>query len=67
VPEFLQHRLALPIILLAFIAGLPTYLMTKNVPPGWMQSAQGINLAKQISRNRSRCILPLGAFVGALE
>ncbi len=66
VPEFLQHRLALPIILLAFIAGLPTYLMTKNVPPGWMQSAQGINLARQMFSQSITLYLPLGAFVAAV-
>jgi hypothetical protein len=65
-PEFLQHRLALPIILMAFTAGLPTYLMTKNVPPGWMQSPQGINLAKQMFSQSITLFLPLGAFVAAV-
>jgi ABC-type transport system involved in multi-copper enzyme maturation permease subunit len=66
VPEFIQHRLALPLVLIAFTAGLPTYLATKNVPPGWMQSAQGINLAKQMFAQSITLFLPLGAFVAAI-
>jgi hypothetical protein len=64
--EFVQHRLALPLVLLAFVAGLPTYLMTKNTPPGWMQSAQGVNLAKQMFASSITLFLPLGAFVGSV-
>jgi hypothetical protein len=66
VPEFIQHRLALPLVLIAFVAGLPTYLMTKNVPTGWMQSPQGINLAKQMFAQSITLFLPLGAFVAAV-
>ncbi len=66
IPEFIQHRLALPIILLAFIAGLPTYLMTKNVPPGWLQSPQGINSVKQLFSQSLTLFLPLGAFVASV-
>ena len=40
--------------------------MTKNTPPGWMQSAQGINLAKQMFAQSITLYLPLGAFVGAI-
>ena len=65
-PDFLTQRLALPLILLAFAAGLPTYLMTKNTPPGWMQSPQGINLAHQMFMQSITLYLPLGAFVGAV-
>jgi ABC-type multidrug transport system permease subunit len=65
-PDFVIHRLTLPLILLAFAAGLPTYLMTKNTPPGWMQSPQGINLAKQMFSQSITLYLPLGAFVGAV-
>lgn len=66
VPEFVAHRLALPLLLLAFAAGLPTYLMTKNVPPGWMQSPQGVNLAKQMFAQSITLFLPLGAFVASV-
>ena len=66
VAEFVQHRLALPLILLAFVAGLPTYLMTKNTPPGWMQGPQGINLAKQMFASSITLFLPLGAFVASV-
>jgi hypothetical protein len=66
IPEFIQHRLALPIILLAFIAGLPTYLMTKNMAPGWMQTPQGINTVKQLFSQSITLFLPLGAFVAAV-
>jgi hypothetical protein len=66
VPEFIQHRLALPLVLIAFAGGLPTYLMTKNVPPGWMQSAEGVNLAKQMFAQSITLFLPLGAFVAAI-
>jgi ABC-type multidrug transport system permease subunit len=62
----LQHRLALPLVLMAFTAALPTYLMTKNTPPGWMQSPQGINLAKQMFTQSITLFLPLGAFVAAV-
>ena len=65
-PDFLTQRLALPLILLAFAAGLPTYLMTKNTPLGWMQSPQGINLARQMFAQSITLYLPLGAFVGAV-
>jgi hypothetical protein len=65
-PDFLQQRLALPLILLAFVAALPTYLMTRNTPPGWMQSPQGIELAKQMFSQSITLYLPLGAFVGAV-
>ena len=65
-PDFLTQRLVLPLILLAFAAGLPTYLMTKNTPPGFMQSAQGIMLAKQMFSQSITLYLPLGAFVGAV-
>jgi ABC-type multidrug transport system permease subunit len=61
-----MQRLVLPLILLAFAAGLPTYLMTKNTPPGWMQSGQGIVLAKQMFSQSITLYLPLGAFVGAV-
>lgn len=65
-PDFLIQRLTLPLVLLAFAAGLPSYLMTKNTPPGWMQSPQGINLAKQMFSQSITLYLPLGAFVGAV-
>ncbi len=65
-PEFVTHRLALPLILLVFAAGLPTYVMTKNTPPGWMQSPQGINLARQMFSQSITLFLPLGAFVAAV-
>lgn len=64
--DFVTQRLALPIILLAFTAGLPTYLMTENTPPGWMQSPQGINLAKQMFAQSITLFLPLGAFVASV-
>jgi hypothetical protein len=66
IPEFIQHRLALPIILLVFVAGLPTYLMTKNTAPGFLQSPQGINLVKQLFAQSITLFLPLGAFVAAV-
>lgn len=64
--DFVQQRLVLPLILLAFAAGLPTYLMTKDSPAGFMQSPQGINLAKQMFSQSITLYLPLGAFVGAV-
>ena len=64
-PDFLLQRLVLPLVLLAFAAGLPTYLMTKNTSPGFMQSPQGILLAKQMFAQAITLYLPLGAFVGA--
>jgi hypothetical protein len=66
VPDFLQRRLVLPLILLAVSAGLPTYLMTRHTPPGFMESAQGIGLAKQMFSQSITLFLPLGAFVGAV-
>jgi ABC-type multidrug transport system permease subunit len=66
VPEFIQHRLALPLVLIAFVGGLPTYLAATNVPPGWMQSPQGIVLAKQMFAQSISLFLPLGAFVAAV-
>jgi hypothetical protein len=66
IPEFVQHRLVLPLVLLAFAAGLPTYMMTKNTPPGWMQTPQGVNLAKQMFAQSITLFLPLGAFVAAV-
>ncbi len=66
VVEFVVHRLTLPLILLAFAAGLPTYLRMKGTPPGWIQSPQGMNLAKQMFSQSITLFLPLGAFVGAV-
>jgi ABC-type multidrug transport system permease subunit len=65
-PDFLLQRLVLPLVLLAFAAGVPTYLMTKNTSPGFMQSPQGILLAKQMFAQAITLYLPLGAFVGAV-
>lgn len=65
-PDFLLQRLTLPLVLLAFAAGLPTWLMTKDAPAGFMQSPQGINLAKQMFSQSITLYLPLGAFVGAV-
>lgn len=64
--DFLQQRLILPLILLAVAAGLPTWLMTRNTPPGFMQSQQGIDFAKQMFSQSITLYLPLGAFVGAV-
>jgi hypothetical protein len=66
VPEFILHRLALPVILIAFVTGLPTYLMTRNAAPGFLQSPQGINLVKQLFSQSLTLFLPLGAFVAAV-
>lgn len=63
--EFVVHRLAVVLILLAFVSGLPTYLMTKNTPSGFMQSTQGVMLARQMFAQSVTLFLPLGAFVGA--
>jgi ABC-type transport system involved in multi-copper enzyme maturation permease subunit len=65
-PDFLQRRLVLPLILLAISAGMPTWLMTRHSPPGFMESAQGIALAKQMFSQSITLFLPLGAFVGAV-
>jgi hypothetical protein len=65
-PDFLQRRLVLPLILLAVSAGLPTWLMTRHTPAGFMESAQGINLAKLMFSQSITLFLPLGAFVGAV-
>ena len=64
--EFATQRLTLPLILLAFAVGLPTYLMTKNTAPGYMQTPQGINLARQMFSQSITLYLPLGGFVGAV-
>ncbi len=63
--EFVKHRLALPLILLVVIGALPAYMMTRNVPAGFMQSGQGIMLAKQQFQTIT-LYLPLAAFVGAV-
>jgi hypothetical protein len=63
--DFLLQRLSLPLILLAFASWLPTWLMTRNAAPGWMQTAQGISFAKQMFSQSVTLYLPLGAFVGA--
>jgi hypothetical protein len=65
-PDFLQRRLVLPLVLLAVSAGLPTYLMTRHTQPGFMDTAQGIGLAKQMFSQSITLFLPLGAFVGAV-
>ena len=66
IPDFVIHRLALPLILVAVAAALPTYLTTKSMPPGWMQSAQGIRFAHQMFSQSVTLYLPLGAFVWPL-
>jgi hypothetical protein len=64
--EFVVHRLALPLILVAFAAGLPTYLMMKSASAGWLQTPQGINAVRQVFAQSVTLFLPLGAFVGAV-
>lgn len=66
VPDFILHRLSLPLILIVFAAGLPTYLMMTHAPPGWIQSPQGISQVKQLFEQAIGLYLPLGAFVGAV-
>ncbi|MFI5230989.1 MAG: hypothetical protein ACHQSE_00630 [Gemmatimonadales bacterium] len=66
VPDFFLHRLSLPLILVAFVAGLPAYLMVSHAPAGWLQSPQGINQARQMFEQSITLYLPLGAFVAAV-
>lgn len=65
-PDFFLHRLSLPLIFVAFVAGLPTYLMVTHAPAGWLQSQQGINQVRQLFEQSLTLYLPLGAFVGAV-
>ena len=66
VPDFFLQRLSLPLILVAFAAGLPAYLMTTHGPAGWLQSPQGISQVRQLFEQSVTLYLPLGAFVGAI-
>ncbi|MGH7654802.1 MAG: hypothetical protein ACREN6_09070 [Gemmatimonadaceae bacterium] len=65
-PDFLVDRLSLPLILVAFVAGLPAYLMTTHAPPGWLQTPQGIRQVTQLFEQSVTLYLPIGAFVGAV-
>ena len=66
ISEFVLHRLALPLILVAFAAGLPAYLMMKSASAGWLQTPQGINTVRQLFSQSITLFLPLGAFVGSV-
>jgi hypothetical protein len=65
--DYITQRLVLPLILLVFFAGLPTYLMTRNSPPGFMQSPEGIRSAKQLFAQSVTLFLPLGSGFGAVR
>ena len=65
-PDFLMQRLSVPVIMLGFVAFFPTYMMTKNTTPGFMQSAQGISLARQMFSQSITLYLPIGAFVAGV-
>jgi hypothetical protein len=64
--DYLTQRLVLPVILLAFVAGLPTYMITKGASPGFMQSPEGIRTAKQLFSQSVTLFLPLGSVLGAV-
>jgi ABC-type transport system involved in multi-copper enzyme maturation permease subunit len=66
VGDYLTQRLVLPVILVAFFAGLPAYMMTRGSPQGFMQSPEGIRLAQQLFTQSVTLFLPLGAFLGAV-
>ena len=65
-PDFFLYRLSLPLVLVAFAGGLPTYLMVSHGPPGWLESQQGINQVNQMFAQAITLYLPLGAFVAAI-
>jgi ABC-type multidrug transport system permease subunit len=60
------QRLLLPLVVVTLFAALPAYMMTKNTPPGFMQGAQGINLARQMFAQSVTLFLPMGAFLCAV-
>jgi ABC-type multidrug transport system permease subunit len=64
--DYLTQRLVPPLILVAFFAGLPTYMMTKNASPGFMQSPEGIRFAKQVFSQSVTLFLPLGSGLAAV-
>jgi ABC-type multidrug transport system permease subunit len=64
--DALLQRLLLPLVIVSLFAALPAYLMTRNTPPGFMQGAQGINLAKQMFAQSITLFLPMGAFLCAV-
>ena len=64
--DFLAQRLSLPLLLLAFVAALPTYMMAKHSAPDFMQTQMGANLAKQMFAQSITLFLPIGAFVGSV-
>src|ERR1700679_2733396 len=66
VEDYLTQRLVLPVLLLVFFAALPTYMMTKDAPPGFMHSPEGIKLANQLFSQSITLFLPLGGFLGAV-
>lgn len=63
--DYLVNRAALPVILVAFAAGLPLYA-TKSLPGFW-QTPEGTAQAGAMFRSTVTLFLPIGAFLASVN
>lgn len=64
--DTLTHRLALPLLLIALVTGLPAYVVMRNSPADFFQGPQGATFAMQLYTQSTSLFLPLGAFLCAV-
>jgi hypothetical protein len=63
--DYLINRASLPIILVAFLAGMPLYAM--KYPPGFWQTTEGSAQAMVMFRSTVTIFLPVGAFLASVN
>ena len=63
--DYLMNRASLPLILVAFAAGMPLYAM--KFPPGFWQTTEGASQAATMFRSTVTLFLPLGAFLASVN
>jgi hypothetical protein len=63
--DYLLNRAALPVILVAFAAGMPLYVM--KFAPGFWQTPEGASQAGMLFRSTVTLFLPVGAFLASVN
>jgi ABC-type transport system involved in multi-copper enzyme maturation permease subunit len=63
--DYLLNRASLPIILVAFAAGMPLYVM--KFTPGYWQTPEGASQASMMFRSTVALFLPVGAFLASVN
>ena len=63
--DYLMNRASLPVVLVAFAAGLPLYAMKYS--PGFWQTPEGAAQAMMMFRSTVTLFLPVGAFLASVN